>query len=181
MLLDTYQSVPNTKINNYYPATSAFSTTWDTDANVIERGKVWVISFADTGATTQDSTGNQAYLLDSPSGKVPLGVQMHNFVKLHSRQLLDDSNNDQCVWDANGLRYPGTFLTKGWVQTDEITGSPGCGDVAYIGASGTITNFAGASGLIGVTSEYLATQYKIGRFLSDVDSTTGFARVQIEL
>ena len=65
-----------------------------------------------------------------------------------------------------------TVLTRGWVVTSAITGTPTPGALAYASTTGSIASSAG----IGAASGNLA----IGRFMSQTDAD-GYAKVYVNL
>jgi len=62
-----------------------------------------------------------------------------------------------------------TLLTRGWLVTDKITGTPAVGGTAYVGVSGNVATTDG-----GVSAA------AIGRFETTKDAD-GFARVSITI
>ncbi len=104
----------------------------------------------------------------SASGSVAKGILLQTVSAVMS------ANRDFINFE-NGEIRPGekcTLVTKGFVVTDMITGTPTVGGIAYLGASGNISTASGSFGG--------ATTPSVGRFETTVDAA-GFARVSIDI
>ena len=127
-----------------------------------EKGQLVCVSTQGSGAAMDNSSA----LATTASGtNVPLGIILNDVVDI-------DQTRQHLNWHKDEVQKGGkcTILTKGWVVTDKITGTPTAGMVAYLNTGGTV----GAS-VPGSTS---ATA--VGRFLSTKDAD-GFAKVSINL
>jgi len=104
-----------------------------------------------------------AAVTDVPAGIILNDVVNKDLTRTHLNQYKDEVQLGGKV----------TVLTRGWVVTDQITGTPKAGDVAY--ASATL-------GEIGVSAaDAEATgNLALGRFMSRKDAD-GYAKVYINL
>ena len=126
------------------------------------RGVVVSVSTQGSGAAT-DSAAALVTVAADPSGKAPIGVLLNDMVDIdQTRQHLNGHKNEV----QKGSKV--TLLTKGFVVTDRISGTPTAGQVAYLGASGLISG----SQATGASA--------VGRFLSTKDAD-GYAKVAINL
>jgi len=138
---------------------------WINDGTQNTKEKGGVASVVSSGSgVAMDASGNVVSYAVDPSGAVPKGV------------LLQDVNpplsttRDYKNFDSLEVR-PGekvTLVRKGWLVTDQITGTPAVGGTAYLGASGLIS-----------TTQATAAP-AIGRFETTVDAD-GFAKVFIDI
>jgi hypothetical protein len=126
------------------------------------RGVVLAVSTQGSGAA-MDSASAVATVAADPSGKAPLGVLLNDVVNI-------DQTRQHLNWHKDEVQQGGkvTILTKGFVVTDRISGTPSAGDVAYLGASGLVTDTQ-ADGAPAV-----------GRFLSTKDAD-GYAKLSVNL
>ena len=100
---------------------------------------------------------------------VPVGILLNDVVnkdltRTHLNQHKDEVQKGGKV----------TILTRGWVVTDKITGSPVAGNAAYASTTGTVaanTTLGGSA-----ASGNLA----VGRFMSSKDAD-GYAKVYVNL
>ena len=136
---------------------------------------------ATRGGVASISTGGSGVSLDNgaavvtygavPSGKVPVGVLLNDMVDIDlTRQHLNQHKDEV----QKGGKV--TLLTKGWVVTNNLQGTPAAGDLAYLGHSGNIAN----SDLSNDDSDSDGSSRVVGRFLSAVDQN-GYAKVFIDL
>ena len=136
---------------------------------------------ATRGGVASISTGGSGVSLDNgaavvtygavPSGKVPVGVLLNDMVNIDlTRQHLNQHKDEV----QKGGKV--TLLTKGWVVTNNLQGTPAAGDLAYLGHSGNIAN----SDLSSDDSDSDGSSRFVGRFLSAVDQN-GYAKVFIDL
>ncbi len=134
---------------------------------VADRGNIVSISTAGSGIA-MDHPSNLATVAGAASGQKPLGFLMNDFVNT-------DATRIQRNWFKDEHR-PGdkcTILTRGWVVTDRITGTPTAGQLAALGPSGTVTG-------VNIGTPQSAAQPIVGRFRTS-KSEEGFAKVTVEL
>lgn len=126
------------------------------------RGVVVSVSTQGSGAAMDDSSALATVDADA-SGSIALGVLLNDMVDLDLLRQHVNQHKDEV---QKGGKV--TILTKGFVVTDQISGTPSAGDTAYLADSGKISG----------TQETGAPQ--IGRFLSTKDAD-GYAKVSINL
>lgn len=139
---------------------------WINDDTQNTKEKGGVASFVQSGSgVAMDASGNVVSYVAFPSGTIPKGV------------LLQDVNpplsatRDFLNFDSGEVR-PGdkvTLVRKGWLVTDQISGTPSVGDTAWLGSSGLIATTQANNGVVA-----------IGRFETTLD-VDGFARVYIDI
>ena len=126
------------------------------------RGVVVSVNTQGSGSA-MDSSSALATVAASASGAAALGVLLNDVVDI-------DQTRQHLNWHKDEVQKGSkvTILTKGFVVTDKISGTPTAGQTAYLGASGLIagTQATGAPA--------------IGRFLSTKDAD-GYAKVAINL
>ena len=126
---------------------------------------------AEKGELVHLSTGGSGAAMDNSSalavtvtgdGSQPLGILLNDVVDI-------DQTRTHLNWHKDEVQKGGkvTILTKGWVVTDKVTGTPAAGAVAYVNADGTVGAISGGSSAV-------------GRFLGSVDSD-GYIKVSINL
>lgn len=127
-----------------------------------ERGVVVSVSTAGSGAA-MDSSVAVATVAAEASGAYPLGVLLNDVVNL-------DLTRQHINYYKNEVQQGGkvTILRKGFVVTDQISGSPTAGATAYLADSGKIA------------STQDGTAVAIGQFLSTKDAD-GYAKVSINI
>ena len=110
-----------------------------------------------------DSASSVATVAAEASGSLPLGVHLNDVVNI-------DQTRQHLNWHKDEVQQGGkvTILTKGFVVTDQISGTPTAGQVAYVADSGKISGSQDG------------TAPAIGRFLSKKDAD-GYAKVSINL
>lgn len=126
------------------------------------RGVVVSVSTQGSGAA-MDNASAVATVAAEASGAIALGVLMNDVVNI-------DQTRQHLNWHKDEVQQGSkvTILTKGFVVTDQISGTPSAGDVAYLADSGLI---AGSQD---------GTAPAIGRFLSTKDAD-GYAKVSVNL
>jgi ApbE superfamily uncharacterized protein (UPF0280 family) len=126
------------------------------------RGVVVSVSTQGSGAA-MDNASAVATVAAEASGAVALGVLLNDVVNI-------DQTRQHLNWHKDEVQQGSkvTILTKGFVVTDQISGTPSAGDVAYLADSGLI---AGSQD---------GTAPAIGRFLSTKDAD-GYAKVSVNL
>ena len=126
------------------------------------RGVLVSVSTQGSGAA-MDSASAVATVAADPSGKAPLGVLLNDVVNI-------DQTRQHLNWHKDEVQQGGkvTILSKGFVVTDKISGTPTAGQLAYLAASGNVS----ATQATGAPA--------IGRFLSTKDAD-GYAKVSVNL
>jgi len=126
------------------------------------RGVVVSISTQGSGSA-MDSSSAVATVAAEASGAIPLGILLNDVVNI-------DQTRQHLNWHQDEVQQGGkvTILTKGFVVTDQISGTPTAGQTAYVADSGKIAG----------TQD--GTAVAIGRFLSTKDAD-GYAKVSINL
>ena len=126
------------------------------------KGQVVSISTQGSGAAMDNASAVATVAADG-SGSIAIGVLLNDVVNIdQTRQHLNQHKDE--VQQGGKV----TILTKGFVVTDQINGTPTAGQVAYLNDSG----------LIGGTQDGDPTA--IGRFLPTEDAD-GYAKVSINL
>jgi hypothetical protein len=134
---------------------------------VAERGVVVSVSTGGSGIA-MDSPKNLATVAATSVGARPLGILLNDFVDIDTSRLPVNWLKDQ-----HKLGDKCTILTKGWVVTNKITGTPVAGQLAGLSSSGTLTGLA-------VGTAETANVPLIGRFRSSINEE-GFAKVYVDL
>lgn len=130
---------------------------------VAERGGIASISSEGSGVAMDDANSVVAYAA-AASGAKPVGVLLNDVVDLDLTRQHINYHKDEV---QKGGKV--TLLQVGQVTTDQISGTPAAGDVAYVAASGLIGNDSGSG-----------NNAQIGRFLSKKDSD-GYAKVAVNI
>lgn len=126
------------------------------------RGCLVSVSTQGSGAA-MDNASALVTVAANGSGAAVLGVLLNDMVDIDLTRQHINSHKDEV---NKGSKV--TILTKGFVVTDVIVGTPTAGQTAYVANSGKFT----------ATS---ATGYAtVGRFLSTKDSD-GFAKISVNL
>lgn len=132
------------------------------DSTNRQKGMCVCLNTAGSGAA-MDSAVALATVKTDPSGAYPLGILLNDVVDI-------DLTRQHVNWHKDEVIKGGkvTILRKGWVVTNNITGTPTVGATAYVNGTGTIstTQMAGAAA--------------IGQFLSSKDAD-GYAKVEVNL
>jgi hypothetical protein len=128
----------------------------------IEKGMVLSVSTQASGAAMDNSSALATKAAEA-SGATVLGVCLNDMVDI-------DQTRQHLNWHKDEVQKGGkvTILTKGWVVTDQISGTPTAGQTAYLADAG----------LVAGTQD--GTAPAIGRFLSTKDAD-GYAKVSINL
>lgn len=134
------------------------------------RGGVAALSTGGSGASMDNGSAIVTYAAD-PSGQVSVGLLVNDMVNIDlTRQHLNQHKDEV----QKGGKV--TLLTKGWVVTNSVDGTPAAGGLAYLGQSGNIATATFAAGLHGGG----AAANVVGRFTSAVDQN-GYVKVFIDL
>lgn len=135
---------------------------------VANKGAVMVYSTPGSGSAMNDINAGYVDLLNSASGKIPAGASLATMVNIdQTRQHRNYHKDEQVI----GEKLP--LLVKGWLVTDQVTGTPTVGATAYLGVSGVLTPTVSATGGTVATP-------KVGIFKSIVDES-GFVKVEYNL
>lgn len=132
---------------------------------VAERGGVVTISTVGSGSALDQSQALVTYAANA-SGKAPVGVLLSDMVNIDQTRQHINFYKDEV---QKGGKV--TLMTRGWVVTNKISGTPTAGQLAYVYNSGLIVG--------GVVSGPSNTP-PVGRFLSTKDED-GYAKVEINL
>lgn len=126
------------------------------------RGYLVSVSTQGSGSA-MDSASSLVTVAANGSGAAVLGVLLNDMVDIDQTRQHVNWNKDEVV---KGSKV--TILTKGFVVTDAIAGTPTAGQTAYLANSGKFTPTS-------------ATGYAtVGRFLSTKDAD-GFAKISVNL
>lgn len=135
---------------------------------VAERGVVVSVSTAGSGVAL-DSNRSVATVAANSSGARPLGILLNDFVSIDRTRIpLNWQKDQQAVGDKC------TILTKGWVVTNKLNGTPSGGMHATLGSSGFINAVANVN-----TIDPLINP-RLGRFRTGL-SEDGYARIYVDL
>lgn len=130
-----------------------------------------VVSYGSVGSgVALDSTRNVATVAAVASGTKPIGFLLNDFVNIDRTRQPLNWHKDQ---HASGDKC--TILTKGWVVTDQVAGTPTVGQAAVLYNGGQVSGIT-----LPVSTWNQSSQPLVGRFLSSKDEN-GFARVQVDL
>lgn len=135
---------------------------------VTERG-LFVSVFTNGSGVALDNPSNVATVNNVASGSLPLGCLLNDFVNL-------DLTRTPINWmkDQSQIGNKATILTKGWVVTNKVNGTPVAGDDAVLDASGFIKPFAPGF------DTNVSVAPRVGRFRTGLDES-GYARVYVDL
>ena len=140
---------------------------------VATRGGVVVLDAASiagaSGAALDQGENLVKYAACTGGSEVPVGILLNDVVnkdltRTHLNQFKDEVQKGGKV----------TIMTRGWVVTDKITGTPTAGNLAYASTTGTI----GTTAAPGTTTA--SGNLAIGRFMSQKDAD-GYAKVYVNL
>jgi len=136
---------------------------------VATRGGLVVLDAALASGAAMDQGVNLVKYAQATNADVPVGVLLNDVVnkdltRTHLNQYKDEVQKGGKV----------TVLTRGWVVTNNITGNPSPGDVAYLDET-TAGNVVNGTDL-GATSGAMA----VGRFMTNQDSD-GYAKLYVNL
>lgn len=137
-------------------------------SDVAERGVVVMYNVAGSGAAQGDNAGSVTLNAGVPSGQIPAGLLLNDFVNIDQTIQHRNFHKDQQV-----IGERATLLRKGWVVSNKITGTPTLGSAAYVTASGLVTPTVHGGGGVKATP-------RCGEFMSIKDAD-GYAKVAIDL
>lgn len=144
--------------------------------DVVTRGAVLVYGpggGSGTGVTAGsgialDDANQVASVAGNPSGLIPAGLILNNQVSIDQTRQHINYQRDEMI--AGGKC---ALLRKGWVVTNNITGTPVGGNKAYLTANGNLTPTKSSTGGTAATPI-------VGEFMSSLDQD-GYAKVSINL
>ena len=135
--------------------------------DVAAPGVVLVHSTQGSGIALGDSAG-VVTLAASASGTTVAGVLLQDFVNIDQTVRHRNFYKDQQV-----IGEKCNIMTKGWVVTNKVTGTPALGNKAYLTANGIVTPTVSSTG--GTT----ATPF-VGRFGGAIDED-GYVKLEVNL
>jgi len=138
-------------------------------AGVATRGGVVCLDLLSASGAAMDQGDNTVSYQAAAATDVPVGLLLNDVVN-------KDLTRTHLNWYKDEVQQGGkvTVLTRGWVVTSNIDGTPAPGDLAYASdtVAGNISNSAGTA----TASGNLA----LGRFMSAPDAD-GYAKVYVNL
>jgi hypothetical protein len=148
-----------------YSRSTDISQRWSeiTAQNTQEKGGIACVESQGSGVAL-GSEENVVQYSSGPSGAVPKGILLQDInPALPANRAFKNFHNLE-IWPGE----PVTLLSRGWIVTDMINGTPAVGGTAYVGPSG----------LIGVADTGGCAV--VGRF-ETTKNADGFAKVSITL
>jgi hypothetical protein len=138
-------------------------------AGTATRGGVVVLDAAAASGAAMDQGVNRVLYKQAVATDVPVGILLNDVVN-------KDLTRTHLNWYKDEVQQGGkvTVLVQGYVVTNNITGNPTPGQVAY--ADSVTAGNISASAVSALASGNLA----IGRFMSNKDSD-GYAKVRVNL
>lgn len=140
-------------------------------ASAVSRGGVVCLDTVSASGAALDQGDNTVSYQQAAASDVPVGILLNDVVDKDLTRTKLNQYKDEVQ-----LGGKVTVMTRGWVVTNMVDGSPDAGDLAYAsdagGTAGKISNSAANA----TASGNLA----IGRFMSAKDSD-GYAKVFINL
>lgn len=139
------------------------------NAGTATRGGVVVLDNVNASGAAMDQGVNLVKYKQATATDVPVGILLNDVVnkdltRTHLNQYKDEVQKGGKV----------TVLTQGWVLTNNITGSPAPGDVAY-------ADSATAGNLVNSAADAQASgNLPVGRFMTNKDAD-GYAKVFVNL
>lgn len=140
-------------------------------AGAVARGGVVCLDLLSASGAAMDQGDNTVSYQQAAATDVPVGILLNDVVnkdltRTHLNQYKDEVQLGGKV----------TVLTRGWVVTNMIDGTPTPGDVAYASDAGGTAGYITDSAANAAASGNLA----IGRFMSAKDAD-GYAKVYVNL
>lgn len=136
---------------------------------VLERGFAVCVSTAGSGVNL-DSPSNVCTTNAVTSGSIPLGILLSDVVSIDLTRLPLNWYKDQT---NVGNKVP--ILTKGWIVTNKVLGTPTAGQLVQLGGSGNVTGVA-----VGTPSTAAQPLLGNSHFRSSVDEA-GYAKIYIDM
>lgn len=143
---------------------------------VATRGGAVVISTVGSGAALDQSQALVTYAASS-TGVKPIGILMNDMVNYDQTRQHINFHKDE-VQLGGKVR----ILRKGFVVTNNVTGTPLAGDSAFLTSSGNLIPFntVNTTATNYLASPNLGLRPYVGYFLSSKDED-GFAKLQVDL
>ena len=140
-------------------------------AGAVSRGGVVCLETLSASGAAMDQGDNTVSYQQAAASDVPVGILLNDVVnkdltRTHLNQYKDEVQLGGKV----------TVMTRGWVVTNMIDGTPSPGDVAYASDAGGTAGYITDSAASATASGNLA----IGRFMSAKD-TDGYCKVYVNL
>lgn len=132
--------------------------------DVADEGEIVCYKTSGSGNALGENA-NIVSLYADPSGKVPAGLLLNKFVNIDQTVRHRNFHNGEQII---GEKAP--LMRKGWVVTNELSGTPTVGATAYLTANGQTT----------VTNGGLAATPKVGQYMSIKDED-GYAKLYLDL
>jgi hypothetical protein len=132
-----------------------------------ERGKVVMFdrSVGGSGSAMDNSNAVVKLPAGNASGNKPAGILLNDVVDLDLTRQHVNFHKDEVQ-----VRGKVRFVRRGWVVTNNISGTPSVGDPAYMGNNGEVTP----------TNLDTTGNVRVGTFLSKKDSDS-YAKVEVNL
>lgn len=134
---------------------------------VTNRGCIMVYQTSGSGAVL-GATAGTVDKVASASGKVPLGLLLQDVVSTDQSRYHLNFHKEEVPSGA-----PVELLTRGWVHTNNYTGSPTQGATAYLTSNGNVTPTMSATGGLAATP-------KVGQFMGLPDAN-GYVCLYVNL
>lgn len=132
------------------------------------KGVTLVTSTAGSGVS-MDNPASLATVAANSSGNQPLGCLLNDFVNVDQTRTPINWHKDEAQ-----IGTKATILTKGWVVTNAVTGTPTAGNKAVLASSGYVMPRPA------ITSWNQVANPLVGQFRSKVDQY-GYAKVYFDL
>lgn len=135
---------------------------------VTNRGVILTVTTAGSGVSL-DNPSSVVGISANSSGALPVGMLINDVVNIDLTRTPINWHKDQVQVGSKV-----TLVTKGWLVTDQATGTIGAGTDAVLGSSGTIFQKPA------IASWNRALNPQIGKFRSNPDQN-GFVKVYVDL
>ena len=134
----------------------------------VTRGGILSLDNQNASGTALDNAYNRVKYQTAGSGVVPVGLLLNDVVNKNLTRTHINWYKDEVP-----LHGKCTVLRKGWVLTNNITGDPSPGDVAYLD-----DNVAGNVAAAADTTHAGDSDFRVGRFTTGKD-VDGYARLEV--